>query len=153
MADRLNNRIQKFQLKSPCPSGTSQIRPDVCFVTKWGSLGSAAGQFHFPDGIAVAPDGSVFVADTFNNRIEKFHVISIGSSCPKGTTSIGSGVCFTTTWGSYGKGDGQFIAPFGVAVDPSGNVFVTDNQNHRIQKFTGTGTFLDKWGCLFWSPC
>ena len=36
--------------------------------------------------------------------------------------------------------------PVGVAVDPSGNVFVVEPENDRIQKFTNTGTFIKKWG-------
>ena len=63
-----------------------------------------------------------------------------------------SGAClpgcgrFLTTWGSSGNGDGQFDGPFGVAVDGSGNVFVVDDGNNRIQKFTNTGAFLTTWG-------
>ena len=53
---------------------------------------------------------------------------------------------FVTKWGSYGSEDGQFIIPWGVAVDSSGNVYVADNENHRIQKFTSVGTFITKWG-------
>ncbi|MFA5414691.1 MAG: PKD domain-containing protein, partial [Methanoregula sp.] len=53
---------------------------------------------------------------------------------------------FVTKWGSYGLSDGKFVSPSGIAVDSSGNVYVADNQNHRIQKFTSTGTFLGKWG-------
>lgn len=45
-------------------------------------------------------------------------------------------------------GNGEFDTPAGVVVDPSGNVFVTDVNNERIQKFTNTGTFIRKWGSL-----
>ena len=39
-------------------------------------------------------------------------------------------------WGSLGSGDGQFFGgPLGVAVDGSGDVFVADNGNNRVQKF------------------
>jgi hypothetical protein len=55
---------------------------------------------------------------------------------------------FLTKWGNSGGGDGQFSDPRGVAVDGGGNVFVTEQSNHRIQKFTDTGTFLTKWGSL-----
>ena len=53
---------------------------------------------------------------------------------------------FVTKWGTYGSGDGQFLGPSGIAVDSTGNVYVTDNQNNRIQKFSSDGTFLAKWG-------
>ena len=53
---------------------------------------------------------------------------------------------FSYKFGSFGDGPKQFNQPFGVAVDPSGNVFVTDSGNHRIQKFTSFGGFLASWG-------
>jgi DNA-binding beta-propeller fold protein YncE len=42
--------------------------------------------------------------------------------------------------------DGQFDFPYGVAIDPKGNVFVADTHNHRIQEFTNTGKFIREWG-------
>src|SRR5688572_21270176 len=53
---------------------------------------------------------------------------------------------YLTQWGSYGSGPGQFHLPLAVAVDPAGDVYVVDHNNHRIQKFTGTGTYLTQWG-------
>jgi len=50
-------------------------------------------------------------------------------------------------WGSQGNSDGQFSEPRGLAVDASGNVFVTDYFPHsRIQVFDANGAFLRKWG-------
>jgi DNA-binding beta-propeller fold protein YncE len=98
----------------------------------WGFHGSDEGQFDNPHGIAVNSEGSVFVADTENNRIQKFR-------------SDGS---FIRTWGSLGTGNGQFDGPFGVAVDPEGFLYVTERDNHRIQKFSNTGEFVTSWGSL-----
>jgi hypothetical protein len=70
------------------------------------------------------------VADTSNNRIQKFD-------------SSGN---FITKWGSYGTGNGQFKLSWGVAIDSSGNVYVSDLSNNRIQKFDSSGNFLTKWG-------
>jgi len=53
---------------------------------------------------------------------------------------------FVTKWGTPGSGDGQFQNPRGIAVDSSGNVYVVDAANYRIQKFDSTGKFLAKWG-------
>ncbi|MFQ5811810.1 MAG: flippase activity-associated protein Agl23 [Anaerolineae bacterium] len=50
------------------------------------------------------------------------------------------------TWGSQGKGNGQFQDPRGIAVDEAGNVYVADSGNHRIQKFDSNGQFLTQWG-------
>ncbi len=64
------------------------------------------------------------------------------------TTPLPCGT-FLAEWGSMGGGNGQFNAPFGVAVDAGGNVYVGDGSptsNPRIQKFDNAGTFLAKWG-------
>src|SRR5208337_1559642 len=55
---------------------------------------------------------------------------------------------FVTEWGSVGTGNGQFDFPQGVAVDSSGNVYVVDRGNSRIQKFSNTGTYITQWGSL-----
>jgi DNA-binding beta-propeller fold protein YncE len=57
-----------------------------------------------------------------------------------------SGPSFVTEWGSYGRGDGQFRQPSGVASDASGNIYVADRNNHRIQKFDSEGNFVTMWG-------
>ena len=53
---------------------------------------------------------------------------------------------YLTQWGSWGTSDGQFDQPYRVTVDPSGNVYVADTNNHRIQKFDATGTYVTQWG-------
>ena len=52
----------------------------------------------------------------------------------------------STTWGTLGSGPGQFQYPVGLSVDPSGSVYVVDQGNHRIQKFTNDGVFITQWG-------
>jgi dienelactone hydrolase len=51
-----------------------------------------------------------------------------------------------TTWGSAGSANGQFNRPAGVAVDSAGHVYVVDQDNNRVQKFSNTGTFVTAWG-------
>jgi DNA-binding beta-propeller fold protein YncE len=51
-------------------------------------------------------------------------------------------------WGGFGSGQGEFKYPSGVAVDQAGNVYVADQLNHRVQKFTASGGFVDEWGGL-----
>lgn len=53
---------------------------------------------------------------------------------------------YITQWGGFGTGDGQFDSPAGIAVDVTGNVYVTDLNNQRIQKFTSGGAYLTQWG-------
>ncbi|MBI5561715.1 MAG: FG-GAP repeat protein, partial [Deltaproteobacteria bacterium] len=100
------------------------------FIAKWGGQGAGDGQFNYPMGIAVAPDGSVYAADTGNNRIQKFDANGI----------------FITKWGGFGAGNGQFSSPMGIAVAPDGSVYVLDTNNNRIQKFGANGTFIARWG-------
>ena len=49
-------------------------------------------------------------------------------------------------WGGPGSGNGKFQAPFGIATDASGNVYVADCMRHDVQKFDQSGLFLTKWG-------
>lgn len=56
------------------------------------------------------------------------------------------GYVYLTQWGSFGSGNGQFAYPQGVATDAAGNVYVGDEVNHRIQKFTSAGAYLTQWG-------
>src|SRR6266581_1225698 len=66
------------------------------FMTKWGTNGTASGQFRYPDGIGVdSRQGNVYVADTNNNRIQMFD-------------DYGK---FITTWGYFGVANGQFNNP------------------------------------------
>ena len=51
---------------------TREVLAAPVFVSQWGSLGTGAGRFNRPHTIAVGPDGSVFVGDTNNQRIQKF---------------------------------------------------------------------------------
>ncbi|AKB46497.1 cell surface protein [Methanosarcina sp. Kolksee] len=53
---------------------------------------------------------------------------------------------FVAKWGSEGSSDGQFSSPCGVVIGPSGNVYVADTSNHRIQEFDSSGSFINKWG-------
>jgi secreted PhoX family phosphatase len=53
---------------------------------------------------------------------------------------------FVRSVGSIGSGNGQFNNPAAVAVDASGNVWVADIGNNRIQEFSGSGVYLQQFG-------
>lgn len=86
--------------------------------------------FDRPTDVAVAPDGSFFVADGYgNSRVAKF-------------SSKGE---FLLEWGRHGRGPGEFDVPHGIALDSQGRVYVADRSNARIQVFTPDGRFLYQW--------
>jgi sugar lactone lactonase YvrE len=100
-----------------------------------GVVGSADGtgssaQFNQPQGIGTDGAGNVYVADSANNLIREI--------TPAGavTTLAGSGVCGSTD----GTGPAaQFCAPFGLAADSAGNVYVADSLNDTIREVTSAG--------------
>ena len=115
-----------------------------------GAAGSAPGQFQAPRGMAVAADGSVYAADSRNNRIQHFN-------------AQGELLDIWGTFADISKGaapGGTFNEPWGVAVDSGGNVYVTDTWNHRVEKFNAKGEFIKMWGTFgqgetptaFWGP-
>jgi hypothetical protein len=121
-----------FSTTYPSPSHSSS---KGIFSDWGGQYSSEDGQMRAPAGIALDQEGNVYVADTGNNRIQVF-------------SSNGT---FITKWGGGGEyhssADGQMRAPAGIASDSSsGNVYVADTGNNRIQVFSSNGTFITKWG-------
>jgi Glucose / Sorbosone dehydrogenase/NHL repeat len=54
---------------------------------------------------------------------------------------------YSMSWREAGRADGRLLGPEGIAVDPSsGNVYVVDTGNNRIQVFSSNGTFITRWG-------
>jgi predicted membrane-bound mannosyltransferase/DNA-binding beta-propeller fold protein YncE len=131
VADAGNHRIQKFTAAGQ-------------FVAAWGQqstveteAGVARG-FNEPWDVAVAPDGGIYVADTWNHRIQK----------------LDADGQFVTAWGLFGEytprdtiGQGAFYGPRSVAIHPDdGRVYVADTGNKRVQVFEPDGQFAFQWG-------
>jgi DNA-binding beta-propeller fold protein YncE len=62
------------------------------------------------------------------------------------SASASSGYSFVTEWGGLGSGNGQFDSPLYDAVGPSGDVYVTDFSNSRVEEFTASGAYVRQWG-------
>ncbi|MGH7254496.1 MAG: 6-bladed beta-propeller, partial [Nitrospirales bacterium] len=119
VVDNGNNRVQKFD-----NAGT--------FIVLWGNFGSSNACFHNPTGVACDTRGDVYVVDTNNHRVQKFD------------GKLGS---YKAKFGSRGNGEGQFNAPWGIAVDRvRGYIYVVDSANFRVQKFDENGEFIMQWG-------
>ena len=119
----------------------------TCFLAEGGSRGCidpdgegplelGDGQFREPWGIAVGGDGTVFVADTWNGRIQVFD-------------SQGN---FLRKWGSFtvitedNRDPFALFGPRGLAVTPAGNLLVADTGNKRIIEFSPMGEFVRQVG-------
>ena len=120
------------------PEGAQQVEPAATalpdpYIGSEGDVVSDA-TISLPDamprGLTVAPDGTLYVADTANHRV--WHINREG-----GVLQL---------WGEQGTAPGQFQEPWDVAVDSQGDVYVTDTWNHRVQKFNAEGEFLLSWG-------
>jgi hypothetical protein len=91
-------------------------------------------------GMSIAGSNNLYVADAGNNRIEEFDpagnfVLAFGFGVSDGASAYE--VCHSSCQaGIPGSGDGQFNTPRGVAVDASGNIYVSDYQNARLEKFS-----------------
>jgi peptidylamidoglycolate lyase len=92
-----------------------------------GVAGAGRGQFNKPTDVAVAPDGSFYVADGYGNaRVVKF-------------SSSGE---YLFEWGGRGSAPGQFDTPHGIAIDAEQNIYVADRGNARLQVFDRKGVYL-----------
>jgi uncharacterized protein (TIGR03663 family) len=131
VADSRNHRILHF-------------KADGELLGEWGTFGDGVnlpnpmGTFNEPWGVAVGPDGTVYVSDTWNHRIQRF-------------TASGKTIGM---WGQYGTGEtpDAFWGPRGVAVDAQGRVYVADTGNKRIVVFDANGTFITQFGSAGLDP-
>ncbi len=120
-----NDRVQQFNQAGE-------------YQTQFGSSGSGAGQFDIAPAANLASDdkGALWVADNVNHRIQKWLV-------PNYTPT------YSSSFGTWGTGNGQFLAPADVEIDAStGDIWVADRANNRLQKFNSKGEYLSKVGSL-----
>lgn len=138
--------LEPGSLEDPYAKGMTQLSAQAVV----GTDGTEPGQFKAPRSVAVGRDGSLYVADTYNHRIQHLR--------PDGTV--------LQVWGEFADQaqteapGGTFNEPWGIAVAPDGTVYVADTWNHRVQRFSSTGTFLSMFGTFgqaeattdFWGP-
>lgn len=101
-----------------------------------GLLSAGGPGFSGPVSLALGPDGLLHVASRANpNQPEAVRV----TRCTVQGDYVGE-------FGGWGEAPGQFIWVTAIAFGPDGNLYLADENNHRISKFTSEGHFLDCWG-------
>ncbi len=150
------------------------------YLNQWNT--SQNGQLSYPEQVAVPGDGYIYVADAAQALILKYQPNGTLSASFLGTgngilvnptgVAVYSGDIFVadqgddqvvvlnssnglvTNWGSYGNVAGQFVDPEELSIDSStGNVYVVDAGNARVEEFTNSGTFINQFtGRGFYQP-
>lgn len=99
-------------------------------VRTLGARGEGRGSFNFPTHVALGPDGTAYVTDSLNHRVQIFG--------PDGR--------LTGSFGQAGDGTGDFAKAKGVALDARGHVYVVDSLYDVVQVFDQSGRFLLAFG-------
>jgi sugar lactone lactonase YvrE len=128
IADTSNHRIRKVDasgvITTVAGNGTESFSGDG------GPATSAA--LNTPIGVAVDVAGNLYIADAFNNRIRKVNATGIITTVAGNGDARFSGDHATATSASLS-------APFGVAVDKAGNLYIADTSNQRVRKVDTSG--------------
>ena len=120
--------------KTGCRPGVvqpPQILKVPVYVSSIGVKGRESGEMRLPIGVAVSSAGSIYVADTQKQVIDKFR----------------SDTGFDRSIGRHGDSVGEFNQPEGMFIGPSnGKLYVADRNNNRVQVFDLDGGFLFSFG-------
>lgn len=128
-----------FHISSLVRPGVQVFDKDGKFLRKWGTVGTANGQFSLPkEHLWIDPRDHIYLVDGAPNpRIQIFDLYGhflgkVGSPC---LLSTGVGCTDPDGPGPLALGDGQFSKPEHVAIDSEGKMYVVDRGNERIQVF------------------
>lgn len=127
VADTNNHAIRKIT-----PDGSVTTLAGVKRALGYNDGFGTQASFRYPFDLAVAPDGTIYVADTSNELIRKV--------TPEGRVTTVAGAAQTTGTTDGTGNAARFDHPWGIAVDGSGNVYVADAENEMIRKIRPDGT-------------
>ena len=119
-----------------------RVSSDGTVIARAGGQGVEPGRFNHPTAIVEDPDGTVWVLDALNFRVQH----------------LDGELHYLGQFGSHGDGSGHLALPRGLTIDPDGHLYVSDAQFDLIQLFDSDGQFLLTVGGRgngageFWSP-
>ncbi|MDP8244842.1 MAG: DUF2298 domain-containing protein [Candidatus Hinthialibacter antarcticus] len=132
------NAVYEMDRSTQVPDLPPALRPpEEGMALLAGQRGEGNGMFMEPRGLAVDGQGKVFVADTFNHRVQVFQ--------PDGAYA----------WQVGDKGDGasEFNEPNALSIDPeSGNFFIADTWNGRVVLLNKDGSYIGATPAIFYGP-
>lgn len=99
-----------------------KFSPSGALITSWGKPGKGPGEFNLPHSIVVDRQGRILVGDRENNRVQIFD-------------ETGK---FLDEWKGF--------APFGLALDKDGQLFVADGRVHKVLRLNASGQVAQSWG-------
>ncbi len=130
IADNGNYRIRKVDPSGKITTYAGNGSPTFCGDGQLATLAC----LHTPTGVAVDARGNVYVADGYTYRVRKIWV----------STRVITTIAGTGAMGSTGDGGlaifAQLNVPTGVAVDASGNVYIAEQEGHRVRQVSPSGT-------------
>jgi DNA-binding beta-propeller fold protein YncE len=126
IADQNNNRVRAVDLATGvidtvAGTGSAAYTGDGVAATETGLAG--------PGGLALAPDGMLFIADSFNGRIR---VVEPGIGLIR--TVVGDGGEYRYQ-GPDESASNSLSRPWGIALDEEGNLYFTDSDNHLVRRW------------------
>ena len=105
---------------------------DEAFTGEFGKYGDRDGEFIWPSGMVLGPNGHIFVSDEWLNQVSVFD--------KDGT--------FLRRWSTVPVADGKEHSTANIAGDADGNIYCTDGRSHEVRKFTADGQLIAGWGSL-----
>ena len=140
LALHADGRIFVLNRGAPVFTRVGVTTMDDDYLYEFASHGDGEGQLRLAAGITLSNDGSqVYVTDEYNHRVSVFNADFDNDKDTANST-------FIKAFGAKGSGPGEFDGPTGIVADADDNLYITDQNNHRVQKITPEGRHLLSFG-------
>ena len=135
VADQSNNRVRVIDLNTQT---IATVAGTGSAVYNGDGMPALEASLAGPSGLAVGPDGTLYIADTFNGRIRAVDPVTGTIS-----TVVGDGGEYRYQ-GPTEASSGSLSRPSGIAVDREGNLLITDSDNHLVRRWERASGRIDR---------